>query len=111
MAAAYTWSKVIGLCCEEENNAGPRIKALNYLDLNRTVLNSDRTHNLQITAMFELPFGRGKRWNPSNGVVRGIVSGWQINTLTELSERLAVQRHRRMQVRFACRTTINEPIR
>jgi len=37
---------------------------------------------LQITALFELPFGRGKRWDPSNSVVRSVVSGWQINTLT-----------------------------
>ena len=46
LGTAYTWSKVIGMCCEEENNAGPRIKALNYLDLNRTVLNSDRHSQL-----------------------------------------------------------------
>ncbi len=80
--SSYTWSKVIGLCCEEENNAGPRIKALNYLHLNRTVLNSDRTHNFAMTMIYELPFGAGRKWNPGSGVVRGIVSGWQINTLT-----------------------------
>ena len=82
VGAAYTWAKLIGLCCEEENNAGPRIKALNFLNLNRTVLNSDRTHNFQLTAIFELPFGRGRRWDSGNAVVRGIVSGWQLNTLT-----------------------------
>lgn len=82
IGSAYTFSKVIGLCCEEENNAGPRIKAWNYLSLNRTVLNSDRTHNFQLTAIFELPFGRGRKWDSNNAVVKGIVSGWQINTLT-----------------------------
>jgi hypothetical protein len=81
LGTAYTWSKVIGLCCEEENNAGPRIKALAYLDLNRTVLNSDRTHNLQINAIYELPFGRGRKWDMNNGFVRAVASGWQINTL------------------------------
>jgi hypothetical protein len=84
VGTAYTWSKVIGLCCEEENNGGPRIKALNYLGLNRSLLNSDRTHNLQFTALVELPFGRGKRWDSKNAVVSGIVSGWQLNTLTSI---------------------------
>jgi len=84
IAAAYTWSKVIGLCCEEENNGGPRIKALNFMHLNRSVLNSDRTHNFQFTAIVELPFGRGRRWNVDNRFVGSIVSGWQLNTLTSL---------------------------
>jgi hypothetical protein len=84
VGAAYTWSKVIGLCCEEENNGGPRIKALNYLGLNRAVLNSDRTHNLQLTAIFELPFGRGRRFGGDNAFVNAIAGGWQINTLTSI---------------------------
>ena len=78
---SYTWSKNIGLCCDEENNGGPRIKALNFLHLNRAVLNLDRTHNFQATAIYELPFGTGRRWNPGNTLARGLVSGWQINTL------------------------------
>ncbi len=84
LGAAYTWSKVIGLCCEEENNGGPRIKALNYLSLNRTVLNSDRTHNFQLNAIFELPFGRGRHWDTNNKAVSAVVSGWQLNTLTSI---------------------------
>jgi hypothetical protein len=84
LGTSYTWSKVIGLCCDEENNGSPRVRALSYLDLNRTVLNSDRTHNLQLTAIYELPFGEGRRWNPSNGFARALVSGWQINTLTSI---------------------------
>ena len=84
LGVAYTWSKVIGFCCNEDNNGRPRVQALSYLDLNRTVLNSDRTHNLQINAIFELPFGRGRRWDSGNRVVGALVSGWQINTLTSL---------------------------
>jgi hypothetical protein len=84
LGSSYTWSKVIGLCCDEENNGGPRIKALDYLHLNRSLLNSDRTHNFQLTAIYELPFGTGKKWNPGNSVVRAVVSGWQINTLTSI---------------------------
>jgi hypothetical protein len=84
VGAAYTWSKVIGLCCNEDNNGRPRIQALDFIGLNRTVLNADRTHNFQLNAVFELPFGAGRRWAPGNGVVNALVSGWQINTLTSI---------------------------
>ena len=84
LGASYTWSKVIGLCCDEENNGGPRIKALAFMHLNRAPLNLDRTHNLQFNAIWELPFGRGRRWDSNNAFVRGVVSGWQINTLTSI---------------------------
>jgi hypothetical protein len=84
IGASYTWSKVIGLCCNEDNNGRPRIQALDFLHLNRAPLNFDRTHNFNVNAIFELPFGRGKRWNPSNGFASALVSGWQINTLTSI---------------------------
>ena len=84
LGSSYTWSKAIGLCCDEENNGGPRIKAVNFMHLNKALLSSDRPHNFQLTAIYELPFGVGRRFNPGNGVVRALVSGWQINTLTSI---------------------------
>ncbi len=80
--AAYTWSKAMGWCCNEDNNGGPLVPALAYTNLNYVPLNYDRTHNLQITATYELPFGRGKRFSSSNGFVNNVFGGWQINTLT-----------------------------
>ncbi|MCW5965470.1 MAG: carboxypeptidase regulatory-like domain-containing protein [Bryobacterales bacterium] len=81
MNTAYTWSKAMGWCCNEDNNGGPLVPALDYLDLNRVPLGFDRTHNLQITATYELPFGNGKRLATS-GVGAAILGGWQLNTLT-----------------------------
>jgi len=40
----------------------------------------DRPHNLQITNIWELPFGKGKRW-ASGGVASRIVGGWQVNNV------------------------------
>lgn len=78
---AYTWSKAMGWCCNEDNNGGPLVPALSYTNLNYVPLNSDRTHNLQITATYELPFGKGKRF--SGGKAMNLIAGgWQINTLT-----------------------------
>jgi hypothetical protein len=78
---AYTWSKAMGWCCNEDNNGGPLVPALNFTSLNYVPLNFDRTHNLQFTATYELPFGKGKRF-AGNKAVNMIAGGWQINTLS-----------------------------
>ncbi|MDX2268143.1 MAG: carboxypeptidase-like regulatory domain-containing protein [Bryobacter sp.] len=79
---AYTWSRAMGWCCNDDNNGGPLVPALAYTSLNYVPLNYDRTHNLQITAAYELPFGAGKRFDTGNKVANAIVGGWQLNTLT-----------------------------
>jgi hypothetical protein len=67
---SYTWSKTM--------------EALSYLNptdtsLEEVISSQDRTHRLAITAMYELPFGRGKRFRgPSNAIVAKTISGWQM---------------------------------
>ena len=78
IAANYTWSKAIGVTDNSENN--PRVQAFAYYSLNRALVNYDRTHNLQITNIWELPFGKGKRWAAS-GLSSAILGGWQINNI------------------------------
>ncbi|MBM3786793.1 MAG: carboxypeptidase regulatory-like domain-containing protein [Acidobacteria bacterium] len=81
--ASYTWSKAMGWCCNDDNNGGPLVPALAYTNLNYTVLNFDRTHNLQFTANYELPFGNGRRFSGNRGL-NLIAGGWQLNTLTSI---------------------------
>jgi hypothetical protein len=38
----------------------------------------DRTHNLQVFGLNELPFGRGRKWAQS-GVANWLAGGWQLN--------------------------------
>jgi hypothetical protein len=71
----------MGWCCNEDNNGGPLVPALAYTNLNYVPLNYDRTHNLQITAAYELPFGKGKQW-ATEGFASMLLGGWQLNTLT-----------------------------
>ncbi len=78
---AYTWSKAVGICCNFSNDGGPAIQALQFYNLNSALTGFDRRHNFQMTYVYELPFGKGKRFNPSNGVANFLVSGWQINGL------------------------------
>ena len=42
------------------DDSGLREPAPAYWSLNRAVLNFDRTQNLQLQGMWELPFGKGK---------------------------------------------------
>jgi hypothetical protein len=81
LQASYTWSKVMGICCNDNSDGGPAIQALQYYALNRSLMNFDRTHNFQLTGIFELPFGRGKRLL-SSGAGAAITGGWQLNTVT-----------------------------
>lgn len=52
--------------------------ALSQLYRNKATANFDRTHNLQLAYVYELPFGAGKKW-AQNGAAKAILGGWQIN--------------------------------
>jgi hypothetical protein len=47
----------------------------------RAVDPQDVSQRAVISAVYELPVGRGKRWNPGNPIVSRVVGGWQINTI------------------------------
>ncbi len=81
---AYTWSKTIGICCNTDNNGGPAVSALAFMDRNRAVMPFDRTHNFQVTAMYELPFGKGKRFGAGSSAANALLGGWQLNTAISL---------------------------
>ncbi len=50
--------------------------------VNRSIDPSDISQRGVIMVLYELPFGPGKSWNPSNAVLRNIVGGWQVNTVS-----------------------------
>ena len=49
-------------------------------DLSWSRSNFDRTHNYALTAIYELPWGPGKRWL-GEGLLGRVVGGWQISGL------------------------------
>ncbi len=81
LSANYTWSKTIGV--SNNSDSRPSVQALRYYDRNRTVRDFDRTHAAHISAIWEPPFGRGRKWLTS-GPLSHIVGGWQINNLLSL---------------------------
>jgi Carboxypeptidase regulatory-like domain len=71
LLAAYTWSKYI-----EE------VSLLNATDsdLERRISGEDSPHRIVMSGIFELPFGRGRRWGGGwNKYVDGLLGGWQLN--------------------------------
>jgi hypothetical protein len=77
LSTAYTWSKAIGNVASSEST--PRVQALQYFDLNRTVQDYDRTQVLHVSGIWEIPFGKGRRWVNQGGAGSAILGGWQMN--------------------------------
>jgi hypothetical protein len=44
----------------------------------------DVRHRVVTSVLYELPFGRGKRWNIANGVLNAIAGGWQTGGILTL---------------------------
>jgi hypothetical protein len=81
ISASYSFSKSMGFCCSDTEDANPQIPIPGYQKLNIAVLPYDRTQVFTFSGIAELPFGRGKNWLNGSRAVSAIVSGWQINGL------------------------------
>jgi len=81
IGANYTFSKAIGIAGNANSDGALRINIPEYYALNRSLSDFDRTHNVNITNITELPFGPGRRWLNDGGVVSQIVGGWQVNNI------------------------------
>lgn len=79
--AAYTWSKAMGICCNNDSDGLAAIPLPQYDRLNRALTGYDRTHNLQVSSVAELPFGRGKRFLNGGGFAAALAGDWRINGL------------------------------
>ncbi len=73
--AAYTWSKAIDYT-DDDGWASPGFNYAPTFQRNRATAGFDRTQNLEISWVYDLPFGKGRTYL-STGVVSKIVGGWQ----------------------------------
>ena len=87
--ANYTWSKNLdlnsGLTGAQANNQAQMILDRNdiHRDWGPSALNV--TNQASISARYELPFGRGKRWlGTATGLEEKLIGGWQINGIATL---------------------------
>jgi Carboxypeptidase regulatory-like domain len=79
---SYTWSKAMDNGTDGFYVGNPQ-DAYN-LAAEHGLSNSDRTHMLRISGIYELPFGTGKRWL-SKGPAAYILGNWQFNTISSLT--------------------------
>ena len=75
----YTWADTN---TDSSGTGQNRFEA--FLDNNRPELNTGRsvfhvTHAIQANSIYELPFGSGKRWVNSDGLLSQIVGDWQVS--------------------------------
>jgi len=69
--AAFTYQHDIGI--QTQNISLPQ-----YFGLNDTTTAIDRTFNISLASVYELPFGKGKKFVKS-GPVSWIIGGWTLN--------------------------------
>src|SRR5262249_26346744 len=81
LQASYTWSKCISIAGIGNSGDAPAIPIPEFFNLNRSLCSIDTPHNLEVGGIFELPFGRGKRWATGGGLGAALLGAWQINTL------------------------------
>jgi hypothetical protein len=83
MQMSYTWAHGLGYTAENSVSS-PRVSHPQYWDKNYGSLSQDIRHNAVISAVAELPFGKGKRL-AQTGVPAALLGGWQINALSRFS--------------------------
>lgn len=82
--ANYTFSKAF------TDFEGGQTNFQGLLNLGSTVavekqrISNDFTHVFKANGVYELPFGRGKRWLNGGGFFTGLLGGWSLNGITEL---------------------------
>jgi hypothetical protein len=81
LEAAYTWGKSITTSGQSNSDNGLPINIPEYYHLNRSVSGFNRTHNLQITNITQLPFGKGRPVLSDRGFLTALVSYWQISNI------------------------------
>jgi hypothetical protein len=85
----YTLSKAINSDDNEEANGTITEKGgylfwpyPEYRNRNKALASYDRTHNMTIYGIYELPFGANKRW-AQRGKLKTIGEGWQVNWMLQ----------------------------
>jgi hypothetical protein len=80
---AFTWSKTIDDACGNLDTCAPQF--YKNFAIERALSNQDQPYRLSLSSLYELPFGRGKRW--ASDIARPldyVIGGWQLNGIYSL---------------------------
>jgi hypothetical protein len=89
---SYTWSKAIDagssgwFAAENGSGAGGSSSLQNYYDPNgsRSVSSYDIPHFLSMSGVWELPFGKGKKYFNQHAIASRLLGNWQMNGVVQL---------------------------
>lgn len=80
---AFTWSKTIDDACGNLDVCAPQLYT-NY-QIERGRADIDQSYGMVLSSLYELPFGRGKRWGHDlSRALDFAVGGWQMNGIYTL---------------------------
>ena len=81
----YTWSIFLDNL-DARSEVGNGVAFTNYYNqANDWGLSSnDLRHRLVVSTIYELPFGRGKLFQPSNRILEGAIGGWSLGSIIEV---------------------------
>ncbi len=77
---AYTWAHGRGYTDEDSGDAAGFFRIPSYYHRTYGDLNQDIRQNFQANAIYEVPFGRGKRYL-ADSPLGAVLGGWQINAI------------------------------
>jgi hypothetical protein len=75
----YTLSKL--LTDADSYDAGAATQDQYNRRLEKSIGRYDQTHSLKLSTIFELPFGKGRRWLNNGGPVNWVAGGWRISAI------------------------------
>ncbi len=81
----YTFQKTLTDVPDDGQNRQGELQDSTNPGLNYGRPDWDRTHTLNANMIFELPFGRGKRFLDNGGWVNAVFGGWQFTSIVNLS--------------------------
>ena len=80
---SYTFSK-----CMDSGSPGNSGQSMYNRRLERGLCDTDIPHNLTVSYVWDLPFGRGRRFDIRNPILDGFVGGWELGGITTMQSGL-----------------------
>jgi hypothetical protein len=76
--AAYTWSKTLTSTDAAIGYYSYYLQDYYNKRAEKSIAAFDYTHNLKLTWIYDLPFGKGRKWLSSSGALDRLVGGWRL---------------------------------
>jgi hypothetical protein len=81
--SGYTWSRSIDNASAIRNQGGDTLFPQNSYNLaaEKALSSFHTSHRFVASALYQLPFGKGRRWLDQGGVANAVLGGWEFGSL------------------------------